>query len=622
MKALLFRATQAAGLRGPLLAIMLWLSMNQLVHGIIADPQPFEHVQPDGSRINLYLRGDEFFHWHEDTNGFTVVLQNGRYVYARLNAQNQLVPTPWQAGGVDPLTVGLAPRALPPRELRPQNLNRESAPYRPWAAAKGLPGKKVAANGTVRNLVILCKFSDHTLGVQTRAPGDYNVLFNQIGGDPVLAPTGSVRDAYKENSYGIVDLQSTVLAWVTLPQPMAYYAGTNNGLGGDYPNNAKKMIQDALALADGLVDFGQFDTDNDGYVDAIDIIHSGYGAEQGGAPANSIWSHKSNLPSDWVSADNNGNGVKVKVNLYHTEPALFGTSGTNITRIGVVCHETGHFFGLPDLYDTDSSSDGIGSWCMMANSWGFSGDQLNPPHYSAWCKIFLGWTSAYEPVDAGNYFLSEAEIFSHAAKITRGFPPGEYLLIENRQPVGLDRNIPQGGLAIWHIDENVGGNTQEGFPGQPGWPGNGNHYKVALLQADGNYDLERTFHASASGRGDGGDMYRGGGKDKLGVSTIPSTDSYQGGAVFPTLNIISHITVPGLSMGFHYSRGQYVDKFYTGPVTDGSWGHPFRRVTDAYNSAESGDTVVVRAADYFEAPLNNLAKQVDMDSLFGATSVR
>jgi hypothetical protein len=75
-------------------------------------------------------------------------------------------------------------------------------------------------------------------------------------------------------------------------------------------------------------------------------------------------------------------------------------------------------------------------------------------------------------------------------------------------------------------------------------------------------------------------------------------------------------------MGFHYSRGQYVDKFYTGPVTDGSWGHPFRRVTDAYNSAESGDTVVVRAADYFEAPLNNLAKQVDMDSLFGATSVR
>jgi hypothetical protein len=314
----------------------------------------------------------------------------------------------------------------------------------------------------------------------------------------------------------------------------------------------------------------------------------------------------------------------VKVNPYHTEAALYGISGTSITRIGVICHETGHFFGLPDLYDTDNSSDGIGSWCMMANSWGFSGGQTNPPHFSAWCKILLGWTSPYEPIDAANYFLSEAEVFPHAAKITRGFPPGEYLLVENRQPVGLDRDIPQGGLAIWHIDENVGStnNTQEGFPGQPGWPGNGNHYKVALLQADGNYDLERTGHANANGRGDGGDLYRAGGRDKLGVSTTPNTDSYQGGVIIPTLNIISQIGPPGLSMGFHYSRGQYVDKFYTGPDSDGSWGHPFRRVIDAYNSAEKGDTIIIRAADYFEAPLNNLDKQVEMDSLFGASSVR
>jgi hypothetical protein len=142
------------------------------------------------------------------------------------------------------------------------------------------------------------------------------------------------------------------------------------------------------------------------------------------------------------------------------------------------------------------------------------------------------------------------------------------------------------------------------------------------LQADGNYDLERTFHPSANGRGDGGDLYRSGGVDKLGVATTPNTDSYQNGAVFPTLNIISQITSPGLSMGFHYSRGQYVDKFYAGLITDGSWFHPFRRIIDAYNSAENGDTIVVRAADYFEAPLNNLAKQVEMNSLFGETSIR
>ena len=603
------------------LAALVWLCAAREAGAMMADPRPFDYIQPDGTKITLRLRGDEFCHWHEDTNGFTVAQVGNAFVYASLDTQNRLAATALKIGKTDPRTAGLTPGLLPPVESRPTNLNEGQKPYRPWLfPAKTGANPKIAANGTVKNLVILCKFSDHTFGVHTRIQSDYNTLFNQVGGDPVLAPTGSVLDAYTENSYGTVTLQSTVLAWVTLPQTQAYYAGTNNGLGGDYPNNAKKMVQDALTLADALVDFGQFDNDNDGYIDAIDIIHSGYGAEQGGAPTNSIWSHKSGLPSDWVSTHNNANGVKVKVNLYHTEPALFGTSGNSITRIGVICHETGHFFGLPDLYDTDGSSDGIGSWCMMANSWGFTGDQLNPPHFSAWCKIFLGWTSAIEPVDAGDYFLAEAEVFPHAAKITRGFPSGEYLLIENRQPVGLDRNIPQGGLAIWHIDENVSGNTQEGYPGQPGWPNNGKHYKVALLQADGRYDLEKIFH-SGIGRGDGGDLYRGGGVDKLGVTTVPSTDTYQGGNVYPTLNIISHITSPGLSMGFHYSRGLYVNKTYPGTISDGSWGRPYRRIIDAYNGAESGDTLVISAATFSEAPLLNLAKQVDMESLFGTTTV-
>ena len=49
----------------------------------------------------------------------------------------------------------------------------------------------------------------------------------------------------------------------------------------------------------------------------------------------------------------------VKMFSYHTEPALRGSSGTGIERIGTICHESGHFFGLPDLYDYSPLTDGL-----------------------------------------------------------------------------------------------------------------------------------------------------------------------------------------------------------------------------------------------------------------------
>lgn len=168
-----------------------------------------------------------------------------------------------------------------------------------------------------------------------------------------------------------------------------------------------------------------------------------------------------------------------------------------------------------------------------------------------WSKIQLGWISPVVLNISGYYTLEASFIKGRTYKVQEGYPNGEYLLIENRQPYGFDTDLPQGGLAIWHIDELASYESQ-GFPGQAGWPNNGQHYLVALLQADGEYDLEH-----GKNTGDRGDLWHAESKlKKLGPSSavgkgpFPNTDSYQGGVLRQTGIEIRDIGESGNIMSF------------------------------------------------------------------------
>ena len=149
----------------------------------------------------------------------------------------------------------------------------------------------------------------------------------------------------------------------------------------------------------------------------------------------------------------------------------------------------------------------------------------------------------------GDGKLKQSWEYPEALLLAQGYQPGEYLLIENRQPGSFDVLLPHGGLAIWHIDEVMAerGNSEEGFPGMFGWPYNNKHYHVALLQADGRYDLERGINT-----GDDLDLFRFdffGGVDFLHPShddprsgPFPNTDTYGRGIVERTNHYISGIS--------------------------------------------------------------------------------
>lgn len=511
-----------------------------------ASPHIVNLTQPDGSKITTFIRGDEFNHWYEDPSGY-VILRNPEnvYVYAQPDVQERslMQPTDRVVGKDSP-----APDT-PKGFLSPPGLVRQDGFIRP--DSQGL-GANLRANhtGIVRNLVVLLRFSDHnSRSLPTK--DDIEILFNAVGGDAKLAPTGSVRDVYLENSYNKLDLRSTVTDWITLPHTEAYYANGHSGL----DRRIHEALISGLELIDPKIDFRDFDGDGDKLIDAITFIHSGYGAEWGGVDDSGadekarIWSHQSFIPT-WRSKEG------VLVSNYDINPGLWGTQGNVIGRIGVICHETGHYFGLPDLYDYSKRGEGAGSWCLMANSWGFDGSQLHPPHMSAWSKIQLGWAAATELTTNGTYTLEQVETtragFTPTIyRISHGFAQNEYLLVENRQASGIESDIPQGGLAVWHINDNVPRNDNPGHPLQPGWPQNGNHYKVALLQADTQYHLERR-NPNAPNRGDNTDLFHADNIDHLDSSTVPNTNGYQQGLITKTGIKLSQISKSAQTMSFTF----------------------------------------------------------------------
>jgi immune inhibitor A len=295
------------------------------------------------------------------------------------------------------------------------------------------------------------------------------------------------------------------------------------------------MADEAVTLAQADVDFTPYDNDGNGFVDAFIVVHAGRGGEETGAPAD-IWSHKWVLPAE-RSVDS------TKIFAYLTIP--------EDAKLGVTAHEIGHLvFGWPDLYDTDNTSEGIGNWCLMASgSWGLGGER--PVHPSAWCKSTQGWVDVVAPTSNADVTIEDVKTSRTAYRLWKdGGGGNEYFLVENRQQTGLDASLPGPGLLVWHIDEAIAGNTNE------------SHYKVALMQADGQRQLETNAN-----RGDEGDPFPGStGNASFDETTTPNSRSYAGS---PTSVALTDIPPSSPAMTVRVSVREAVEELPFVPALPG-----------------------------------------------------
>ena len=400
------------------------------------------------------------------------------------------------------------------------------------------PGGGLAAGtqlaGDFKMLAICVKFSDHASSVAATAFD--TLIFAQ--------QTGSVRDYYREISYNTFSIISVTLpstiGWRTAPSNYSYYVNNNYGFG-SYPQNAQKLVEDIVDQIDPLVNFADYDNDGNGYVDGLVVVHSGSGAEFSGLTTD-IWSHK------WGIIPRQKDGVFIS--NYTIQPEYWITPG-DIT-IGVYVHEIGHLFGLPDLYDLDNSSKGIGRWSLMSNgSW--NGTRGNSPaHPDAWCLSELGFCTPTVVNDQMNGASLPA--IETTPLIYRLWPDGggtsQYFLIENRQKTGYDAALPSAGLLVWHIDDTQNSNSNEWYPGHTAT----GHFWVALEQADGLWQLEKNISY-----GDNGDPFPGSTNNTtFSSASTPSSDDYSGTATYVTITNISP-SGPTMTCDFQVGLGTGID---------------------------------------------------------------
>ncbi len=398
-------------------------------------------TQPDGQQIQAIPHGDEFNAWLTTTDGYAIIkAEDGFYQYA----------VQLKSGHLGPSGVRVSAR-----DERSASEWTYIAQLTPWASVANKSGIEKLTHTTLKStaayqsgsfpsmgeqklLLLLVSFSDTVASYTAEA---FTKLMNQEGG---LNEAGSFRDYYLENSYGALDLTTTVVGWLQLP-----------GKKSDYSGQYQQFAYDAITVAEAAgVDFSEFDNDNDGEVDAVAVIHTGGGSELTGSSVD-LPSHCWQLSANNKFSESELSFDGVLVNTYLCLPEMYGTNA--MTSIGVICHEFGHALGAPDYYDVsvgypDVEQTGTARWDIMA--YGLYNDYGDTPaHISAYQKMMYGWLSATSLTLNDTFQLQNSVDYPQAYQLATA-TDGEYFLLENRQQKGFDAALPGHGLLIYHVDEN------------------------------------------------------------------------------------------------------------------------------------------------------------------------
>lgn len=518
-------------------------------------PQPIQEQQPSGETFTATLHGDEWFHWTEAEDGAVVVQGSDGYWYYSQYANGELSALS-ERYGIDAkpdgaLTgdaLGLAVESSPPAGAKAA-LQKSAEIQKSEEISK--------PTGPEPLLVILVSFTD--IGIEE--PDSYwsGKMFNDYSKYPTKTNTdSSVDDYYKENSDGKFYFTPAAESYgtkndgvirVSLPFAHPLYRANDDS---EFDQDSWDVATAALQAANPYINFARYDTDHNGDITPnelhIEMILAGY--EQAcGAVGQAVWAHSFGL-ENLLKLD----GVTVGDNYTQQGEIQQVFTGYNYiyypATIGVLCHELGHSLGLPDLYDTENgaTSLGLGVYSLMASgNWEYNDAPdcypgSSPVHLDAWCKSLLG----FAPVDtyySGSYTLNSIATGSYNILKVPTTDPEQYFILENRQnDYGYDKPLSwyfnNGGIAIYHIDENVLDNAMSLYGEWYNINNDPTHKAVDLEEANegilGHSQLDTGYYPEYPNSPKYNHLFRAGSPSQCNStftsSTVPSSNLYNGSA--------------------------------------------------------------------------------------------
>ena len=396
-----------------------------------------EVITENGEKITITRVGDEFGTWWVDKEGKVV----------NFNAEGKCLVT----------NETSAQRRVKALAANPRAQRRKTI-----GTPKALP-KVLVVLVNYKDKKWNCEFSD-------LATDQLNLIgYNQNGN------IGSVREYFQDASNDAYNPEFAVYGPMTLENNMKYYGG--NSSNGDDKNPQAMILEAAQYVYDLGVDLSEFDSDGDGAVDFFAVWYAGYSEAEDSGDYNYwgefeadhpdlMWPHQWELSDEQSGvSDAERTFGNTKIDSYFVFSELRGYEddgqGNRMSGIGTFCHEFSHALGLPDFYATESSNVQTLKYWDIMDYGPYNGDGCIPPTYSAYERYFMKWMTPTVLNTQDNFYLNdilsanEAYMVSSDGALKAVHASQAYYLLENRQQVKWDKELPGAGMMITKVTYNA-----------------------------------------------------------------------------------------------------------------------------------------------------------------------